>query len=217
MKQKPVLAWIVANALGLGLGFDAMLMPAFMESGVAPDDPSIPTPALWDLASTVVLWGVGGLVLGGAQALVLISHSLHLGRWVLATTVGFGAAALTIACPLQAAGILGRIPGPAEPIMFTVGGCIGAGIFQSLLLRRRNHPTGRWLRLWVAGLFLSLVPTVLMFFVLQAVLGLELVWPVEVFLNGFMCAGVAAWISGRALFSALTQAPASEVIKEAAG
>jgi hypothetical protein len=73
------------------------------------------------------------------------------------------------------------------------------------------------LRLWVAGLFLSLVPTVLMFFVLQAVLGLELVWPVEVFLNGFMCAGVAAWISGRALFSALTQAPASEVIKEAAG
>jgi hypothetical protein len=32
-----------------------------------------------------------------------------------------------------------------------------------------------------------------MFFVLQGVLGLTVVWPVEVFLNGMMCAGVAAW------------------------
>lgn len=217
MRQNPLIAWIVANALGLGLGFDAMLMPAFMESGVAPDDPSIPSAALWDLASTVMLWSVGGLVLGFAQALVLKSSSIHLGHWVLAAAGGFGAAALMIACPLQAFGILGRIPGPAEPIMFTIGGCIGAGVIQRLFLRRQGYPTGRWLRLWIAGLFLSLVPTVLMFFVLQAVLGLELIWPVEVFLNGFMCAGVAAWISGRQLFSALTQASASEVINEAAG
>lgn len=216
MKQESLLAWIVANALGLGLGFDAMLMPAFMEFGVAPDDPSIPTPALWDLAFTVMLWGVGGLVLGLAQALVLKSSSLHLGRWILATAAGFAAAALTIACPLQAFGILGRIPGPAEPIMFTIGGCIGAGILQNALLRRKGLHAGRWLRLWIAGLVVSLAPTVLMFFVLQALLGLDLIWPVEVFLNGFMCAGVAAWISGRALFSALAHASAPEITNEAA-
>ena len=217
MKQKPILAWIAANAFGLGLGFDAMLMPSFMESGVAPADPSIPTPALWDLAFTVMMWVVGGLVLGGSQALVLRSSTIRLGHWILATAVGFGAAALTIACPLQAIGVLGRIPGPAEPIMFTVGGCIGAGVFQSLLLRRQNFPAGRWLRLWIAGLVLSLAPTVLVFFVLQALLGLEIIWPVEVFLNGFLCAGVAAWMSGGALFSDLSQESAPEVNNEAVG
>jgi hypothetical protein len=96
MKQKPLLAWIVTNALGLGLGFDAMLMPEFMGSGIAPDEPSIPTPALLDLASTVMMWVIGGLVLGGAQVLVLRSSSLRLGHWILATAVGFGVAALTM-------------------------------------------------------------------------------------------------------------------------
>jgi hypothetical protein len=180
-----------------------MLMPEFIGSGIAPDEPSVPTQALWDLAFTVMMWVVGGLVLGGAQALVLRFSALHLGHWIVATAVGFGAAALTIACPLQAAGVLGRIPGPAEPIMFTIGGCVGAGVFQWLLLHRQGFGAGRWLRLWIAGLFLSLVPTGLMFFVLQALLGLEIVWPAEVFLNGVMCAGVAAWVSGGALFSAL--------------
>jgi hypothetical protein len=99
-------AWVVSNALGLGLGFDAMLMPEFIGSGVAPAQPSIPTQALSDLAFTVLMWVVGGLVLGGAQALVLRVSSRHLGHWIAATAVGFGAAALTIACPLQAAGIL---------------------------------------------------------------------------------------------------------------
>jgi hypothetical protein len=205
MKPNPTLAWVVANALGLGLGFDAVLMPQFMQFGIAPDNPSPPTPAPWDLASTVMMYVVCGLVLGGAQALVLRSSALHLGHWIAATAVGFGAAALTLAIPLQAAGVLGRIPGPVEPIIVTIGGCIGAGVFQWLLLRRQGFLAGQWLRLWIAGLVLSLVPTALMFFVLQALLGLEIVWPVEVFLNGVMCAGVAAWVSGGALFSALAR------------
>jgi hypothetical protein len=202
-REGSILGWIAANGLGLGLGFDAMLMPEFIEFGIAPDDPAVPTQAFMDIICTVIHWAVGGTVLGGAQALILRSSPVRPGRWVLATFAGFAAAALVIACPLQAVGILGRIPGPVEPILFTVGGCIGAGVLQNCLLRRQRVSAGRWLRLWIAGLVLSLAPTVLVFFVLQALLGLELIWPVEVFLNGFMCAGVAAWVSGRALFSAL--------------
>ena len=182
-----------------------MLLPDFIRFGIAPDDPSPPTPDPWDLAFTVMMWVVGGLVLGGAQALVPRFSVLHRGHWIVATAVGFGAAALTLAVPLQAAGVLGRIPGPAEPILFTIGACVGAGVFQWLLLRRQGFVAGRWLRLWIAGLVLSLVPTVLMFFVLQGLLGLEIVWPVEVFLNGLVRAGVAAWVSGGALFSALAR------------
>jgi len=215
MQHKPLL-WVVANAFGLGLGFDAMLMPDFIKAAAAGED-SVPTPALWDLANTVIVWGVGGLVLGSAQALVLKSSALHLGHWILATAVGFGAAALTIACPLQALGKLGRLPGPVEPIMFTIGGSIAAGIFQHLLLRRKGYHAGRWLRLWIAGLVLSLAPTALMFFVLPALLGLELIWPVEAFLNGFMCAGGAAWMSGGALFSAVMPESAPGFRSESTG
>lgn len=40
-------------------------------------------------------------------------------------------------------------------------------------------------------------------------LGVSLSWPTEVFLNGFIVAGVAAWISGKALFAALSEWPDS--------
>jgi hypothetical protein len=99
-----------------------MLMPEFIEFGIAPDDPAVPTQAFMDIICTVIHWAVGGTVLGGAQALILRSSPVRPGRWVLATFAGFAAAALVIACPLQAVGILGRIPGPVEPILFTVGG-----------------------------------------------------------------------------------------------
>jgi hypothetical protein len=42
-----------------------------------------------------------------------------------------------------------------------------------------------------------------MFFALQKLADLSLSWPMEVFLNGFMCAGIAAWLSGDALFVAI--------------
>ncbi len=203
--MKPTFSWVVASALGLGLGFNAMLLPDFMQFGIAPNTSLPPEPAPVNIAFTVLMWVVGGLVLGGAQALVPRVGALHRGHWMFATVIGFGAAALILAVPLQAVGVLGRIPGPVEPIMFTIGGGVGAGVFQWRLLRRQGFLAGRWLRLWIAGLVLSLVPTTLMFFCLQGLLGLELVWPVEVFLNGAMCAGVAAWVSGRALFSALAR------------
>ncbi len=52
-----------------------------------------------------------------------------------------------------------------------------------------------------AGLVASMVPTALLFTSLEG-LRVSLSWPMVVFLSGFMVAGVAAWISGRALLAA---------------
>jgi hypothetical protein len=101
--------------------------------------------------------------------------------------------------------LLGRIPGPVEPILFSVGGCSGAGVFQWLLLRRQGIKAAKWLQLWIVGLVVSILPTALMFFLLQVPLGMSIPWSIEVFLHGVMCAGVAAWISGNALFTALAK------------
>jgi hypothetical protein len=117
--------------------------------------------------------------------------------------VGFVLLALLI-MPLEAAGIMGNIPGPVEPIIFTIGGCGLAGAVQSLLLRRQGRHSSKWLTLWIVGLVLSLIPTILVFYGLQVLLQLSLSWPTEVFVNGFVCAGFAAWVSGRALLAALS-------------
>jgi hypothetical protein len=212
MKQKPIFQWIVANALGLGVAFNAMLflggwILSFFISETPSKEPDIPTAALWDLAYTTIAWGIGGVVLGFAQGLVLRNHEVSKGKWILRSAIGFCVAALLLACPLQAMELLGRIPGPVEPILFSVGGCSGAGVFQWLLLRRQGIQTGKWLPLWIVGLVVSILPTALMFLLLQGPLGMSIPWSIEVFLQGVMCAGVAAWISGNALFAALAKKP----------
>jgi hypothetical protein len=65
--------------------------------------------------------------------------------------------------------------------------------------------SSKWLALWVVGLLVSLVPTALMFFLLEGSLGLSLAMPVQVFLTGFMVAGVAAAISGKTLLNGLRE------------
>jgi hypothetical protein len=101
---------------------------------------------------------------------------------------------------------LGAIPGPVEPIIVTVGGGSFAGIFQYLSLRRQGIYTPRWLLLWVGGLLAGIVPTALLMISLES-LGLAPSWPLEVFLNGFIVAGVAAWISANAFFGSLFAQP----------
>jgi hypothetical protein len=85
----------------------------------------------------------------------------------------------------------------------TLGGGSLAGILQYLALRRQGTHAPQWLALWMVGLVVSLVPTALLFMALGP-LGLTLSWPMEVFLSGFVVAGVAALISGRALFTAIS-------------
>lgn len=204
MKPRPLTPWILANAVGLGVAFVAMLqIGMFVKYGLDFEkhwQPSPPPPA-WYAGMVAIYLAVGGAIFGGAQALVLRSRPVRLGSWILSTAVGF-CLLLVVIAPLLALGIWGRIPGPVEPLSFTVGGGSLAGILQYLSLRRQGVVAAKWLALWVVGLVASLVPVALLFLMVER-MGVGLPWPLEVFVLGFVVAGVAALFSGRALFRAV--------------
>ena len=199
-------AWILTNFLVFGVAMVAILQVAmFVEYGFDFDKHWAflpPDQSVGAYAARVVGPLVGGLILGSAQAFVLRPSLRQVASWILATAAGFGVVGLMI-WPLIATNIWGQIPGPVEPIVGTVGSCSVAGVFQHLVLRHRRRISSKWLLLWIVGLVASLVPTALTFFLLEGPLGLSLAMPVEVFLSGFWVAGVAAAISGKALFNAL--------------
>ncbi len=206
MKQSRLPIWTLANALGLGVSFVAILqMTMLVEYGLdfekywefIPPDQSVRA-----YAARLVSSLLGGAIFGAAQVLFLRSRSVRVGSWILATTVGF-ALILAVEWPLMAVGIWGRIPGPIEPISITVGGGSFAGIMQYLALRKQGIVASRWLALWIGGLVASLVPAALVFISLEEA-GLSISWPVETFLSGFIVAGVAALISGRALLASIS-------------
>lgn len=206
MKERSLWAWTSANALGLGLGFPAVLQTGFLiQFGLHTELYWTPQALGQGVSIYARLVGllVGGAILGAAQAVALPARSVSLVGWVSFTAVGFGLV-VAVMWPLWSAGLWGHIPGPVEPIFITVGGGTLAGILQYLLLRRRDVVATRWLVLWIGGLVASLAPLVLAFILLEKVLGLSLSWPVELGLNGFVVAGVAALISGRALFAVLS-------------
>jgi hypothetical protein len=211
MKNTFLLKWTAANALGLGVAFVVYLqIPMLAKYGLDFE-------AYWQWQEQAVAHGlvsyagmllallVAGAILGASQALVLRSHSLRVFSWILATTLGFALLA-AVFWPLMAAEVLGIIPGPVEPITFLVGGGSLAGILQYLALRRQGIHALPGIGLWIAGLVASLVPTALLFMSLEG-LGVSISWPIETFLSGFMVAGLAAWISGKALFAAISERP----------
>jgi hypothetical protein len=199
-------AWILANFFGFGVATVATLQTAmFVEYGLDFDKHWAflpPGHGVGAYAARVVGPLVGGLILGAVQAWVLRPSLGRVAPWILATAAAFGVVGLMI-WPFMAVDIWGRIPGPVEPIVGTVGSCSVAGVLQHLVLRRRRRISAKWLVLWIVGLVVSLVPTALMFSLLEGPLGLELSMPVEVFLTGFMVAGVAAIVSGKTLLDAL--------------
>lgn len=210
MKTVFRLKWTAANALGLGVAFVAYLQIGMLAKyGLdferywqwqeqAVED------SLVSYAGILVELVVAGAILGASQALVLRSHRLRVISWVLATALGFALLA-AVFWPLMAAGVLGIIPGPVEPILFTVGGCILAGICQYLVLRRQGIAASRWLLLWVVGVIGGLALTAAFFMSIEG-LGFSLGWLLDVFFSGFWVAGVAALVSGSTLFSALLSA-----------
>ena len=107
--------------------------------------------------------------------------------------------------PLLSAGIWGKIPGPIEPIIITVGGCSMAGIFQYIVLRQNQIRAGKWLGVWIGSLLLGLVPTAVIFMMLEGPLGIALYWPVEVALSGLLIGGFAALFSGHIFLKTLPE------------
>ena len=206
MKNGRLGTWILVNFFAFGIATVATLQVAmFVEYGFDFDKHWAflpPGKSVGAYAARVVGPLVGGLILGSAQAFVLRPRLRQVASWILATAAGFGVVGLML-WPFMAANIWGRIPGPVEPIVGTVGSCSVAGVFQHLVLRRRRAVSSKWLALWVVGLVASLIPTTLTFFLLEGPLRLSLAMPVEVFLSGFMVAGVAAAISGKTLLNAL--------------
>lgn len=207
MKQELPVKWISAQALGLGVGFVvALQIGMFIQFGFKTelhwkDVP--PEGSLLFAAAELAILLVAGAALGASQASILRSRSLRAVPWILSTTAGFGLV-VAVEWPLIAANLWGRLPGPVEPIIILVGGGSSAGILQYLVLRRQGVHAPRWAVLWIAGLVASLVPTALLFVSLEG-LGVSLSWPTQTFLSGFMIIGVAAWISGKALFAALPE------------
>jgi hypothetical protein len=206
MKKQGLIVWTAANALGMGVGFAAGLhMLKLIEFGLdferyweaVPSQQSVRVYIARFVATLLM-----GVILGAVQALILRSWLLRVVPWILATIAGFGLLAIMLV-PLQVVDIWGNIPGPVEPIILIVGSCSLAGIFQYMVLRKQGMVASKWLVLWVGGLVVSLVPTALLFMSIEGV-GLVLNWPMELFVTGFSIAGVAALVSGGALFAAIS-------------
>jgi len=208
MQDQSLGTWIFANAVALGIGFPAALQVGMLiaygfntEMYWTFTPPGQTTSAYAaELLSSVVL----GVFLGPGQALVLGSRLPRAMPWILWTAVGFGLTAV-VAWPLMVAQLWGNLPGPVEPIVLLVGGGALAGMLQYRFLRQHGIQARRWLTLWIIGLVVSLVPTTLLFMSFDA-LGVSVNWPTEAFLNGVVVAGVAAWISGKALLASFAAA-----------
>jgi len=210
LKKNELPAWILANALGLGVGFLAVLQTTMLiETGFdwdmhwkwveeAPDQGAL------IYVSTLVAMLVGGAVLGSAQALLVRSRGVQVIRWTLAAVAGFGVITAVIDWPLIALGLLGIIPGPVEPFIITFGGSSLAGIFQYLSLRNEGIAAGPWLKLWIMGLFVGVMATAIFFAATSGFLDIEFSWPAETFFSGVIVGGVAALFSGKALFAVLS-------------
>src|SRR5688572_12059900 len=174
-KRMPLAIWTVANALGLSAGFLTVLQTGFaIQFGRDTELHWTPEALGQGVSIFARLAGLilGGTVLGAAQALALRRQSLPLVSWILSTAAGFAMVVIPM-WPLWAAGLWGRIPGPVEPILITVGGGAFAGTLQFLLLRRNGVSASKWLALWVGGLIFSIVPTAIVFISLEVVLHLS--------------------------------------------
>ncbi len=210
MDQKPLAPWVAANALGFGLGFVAVLQAGMLiDFGFDwkmhwrwIEQP--PNQGAFEYLSVFVSMLAGGTVVGSAQALSLRSQTIPSRQWILSAVAGFGAIAIAVDWPLIAAGLLGVIPGPVEPIIVVIGGGGATGVVQYAMLRRRGVAAPKWLARWIVRLVAGFVATIAVMLSLEA-LDTSLPWATDVFVGGLVTAGVAAAMSGRALFDAISR------------
>lgn len=205
MKPRPQIAWILANALGMSLGFLVFIETLmFLSFGFDFENhwSEAAVRGLEDAERLLRIGLVSGLPLAGAvlaasQAWALRGRLSSRWQWVLCGPAGFAAMILVI-WPFTA--IWGDIPGPVEPLTIVGGGLLTTGVLQWLLLRRRGIDATRWLTLWIVGLPLGMVVTAAVIYGAGEVVGYP-PWPLEVALIGFFLGGSAAALSGRAMLA----------------
>jgi len=206
--HKSYFAWVAATSLGLCVGFLVSLQViTLIGFGKLTWVPELLSGATGDLAIFVAL-PVYGTILGASQSVVTRLYGVPVVPWIVATAAGFFSVSLVI-IPFLSAGIWGNIPGPVEPIIITVGGCSMAGIFQYIVLRQNQIRAGKWLGVWIGSLLLGLVPTAVIFMMLEGPLGIALYWPVEVALSGLLIGGFGALFSGQTFLNTLSKSQAT--------
>lgn len=212
MTNRFLAKWILANGVGMALGFwtfvNLLMVVAF----------GLDFEKYWseaaveelDNAEQLLRWGaaiglpLAGVVFTSFQATVLRRSSVDLRWWILAGPLGFVVPLLAI-WALTAA--WGNIPGPVEPFTIVGGGLVGVAALQWWSLRRKGVGSRRWLILWCLGLPLGMVAFMLVYTLLDAVVmpgsRFSIGWAWEVGLIGFAIGSVAAAASGRSLLRAI--------------
>lgn len=192
--------WFCANAVGLSLGFTAVLQTGFLlQFGLNFEEhwsPAALGQGVW-LGYRFIGLLLGGLIFSAFQALALAPRLPRVSAWVGSGAIGYGLVAVII-WPFWVADVWGRIPGPVEPMLITIGGGSLMGLIQWWHLRSSAVNATKWLLWWLAGLLVSLPVTFAVFVTLIVVLKLQLPWAAEVALNGLVAGGVAGLISARA-------------------
>ena len=220
-KRGLLVQWIMANAIGMALGFLAFIqILMFLSFGLDFD-------LYWSMDEVETLEAIkgseymerllriglvvglplAGAVLASCQAWALRGHLSRLWQWILCGPAGF-AVMILIIWPFTA--IWGDIPGPVEPLTIVGGGLLATGFLQWLLLRNRGVAATRWLGLWFLGLPLGVVVTAAVIYGTGETVGYP-PWAVEIALTGFFIGGTAAALSGKALFRALSHGAALAV------
>ena len=198
--------WILANGVGMALGFLAFVnIVFFVAFGLQFDlywtEPQDDLENAEELLRRALVLGLplAGAIFTTFQAIVLRDYSVDLRSWIFAGPTGF-AVPLLLIWPFTA--IWGDIPGPVEPFTIVAGGLVGTAVFQWWTLRRKGMESKRWLLLWIAGLPLGAIAFMLAYTLIDMVYSIS--WAGEVGLIGFAIGSSAAAVSGRAFLRAIS-------------
>lgn len=116
---------------------------------------------------------------------------------------------LILVWPLAELGIWGNIPGPVEPFGIVGGGLLMMASMQWLLLRRGGISAARPLLFWIAGIPLGMAVSIVVLLVWMDVFQAGVPWAAEIAVYGLMVGGMAALVSGQALYDAIMQSRSS--------
>lgn len=188
MKNRFLAGWILANGLGMALGF-------------------------WTFLNLLmaIAFGVDFEKYWSETAVEEIENAEQILRWGPRSDCRWPVRSLGFVVPLLAiwslTAVWGDLPGPIEPFTIVGGGLAGVAVLQWWSLRRKGMTSRSWLILWCLGLPLGMVAFMAAYMLLDAVFMADsqysIGWVREVGLIGFAIGTVAAATSGPSLLKAI--------------